>query len=352
MSGSEAKKRKVRLLIQNPPSLGFGGGHVQALMYRKYLRELGYDADFVDFADPKDDFDILHILGMQAGNCLNGINAKKRGKKVVLSSIFYTEANIAAYRLARKIMDSKIFRFSQNRFSLMQELIDVSDAILPNSDAEEEQLKQIFKVDESKMRVIYNGVEPNLFHGVDRALFPDTFKIGRDFILSVANVNRRKNTLNLVKAFLESGLKTKLVLIGNFNYEADAAYCREVQDIITRNSDKVISIQNLHYGDKVLLSAYLNARVYALPSVLETPGLANLEAGLAGCSLVVGDCKPVREYFGDRVRYCKHDDITDIKDKIIAAYREEPRKDLSDFMRNEYSWLKIAGDVARVYESL
>ncbi|MCL5019249.1 MAG: glycosyltransferase family 4 protein [Patescibacteria group bacterium] len=352
-SNKESKQeRSIRLLIQNPASLGFGGGHVQALMYRKYLKQLGLDIDFVDFTDSKDDFDILHILGMQAGNCLNGINARKRGKKIVLSSIFYTEANIPVYKLVSKIMGSGPLNFSQNRFSLMQRLVDASDSILPNSNAEAEQLKRIFKIDESKVMVVRNGIEPELFKGVDKNLFVNKFKIASGFVLSVANINRRKNTLNLIKAFLESGLNTTLVLIGSFNYEADAGYCADVKEIIGKSEGRILHLENLHYGDEVLLSAYLNAKVHVLASILETPGLANLEAGLAGCNLVVGDCDPVREYFNDQVLYCKQSDISDIKNKIISAYNRASDNGLSEFVREKYSWLKIAGDIAGVYDSL
>lgn len=339
-------------MIQNPPSLGFGGGHVQALMYKKYIREIGVGINFVDFSDGEDNFEILHILGMQAGNCLNGMNAKRIGKKIVLSSIFYTEANVLLYGLVNRIMSTSFFSFFQNRFFLMQKLIDSADYILPNSTAEAMQLKKIFKIDKSKIKVVYNGVEPELFHGVDRNLFTEKFRVDSGFVLSVANINRRKNTLNLIKAFIESNLNTKLVLIGNFNYEADASYCAEVKRMIEKNSDKILLINNLHYGDKMLLSAYLNARVHVLASTLETPGLANLEAALAGCNLVVGDCAPVREYFGDRVLYCGHENIADIKEKIILAYHNGLNNDLSEFIVKKYSWQNIAREVVNTYRSL
>ena len=43
----------------------------------------------------------------------------------------------------------------------------------------------------------------------------------------------------------------------------------------------------LDHHDPLLASAYAAARVFALPSWFETPGLAALEAALAGCSVAI-----------------------------------------------------------------
>ena len=51
----------------------------------------------------------------------------------------------------------------------------------------------------------------------------------------------------------------------------------------------------------LLASAYAAARVFALPSWFETPGLAALEAALAGCAVVITPYGSTREYFGDLV---------------------------------------------------
>ena len=70
-------KFRIRLLIQSSASLGFGGGNVVVSMLKKYISKLGYDIDFLDFVDRNDDFDVLHLIGMQPGNCLNGLTANQ-----------------------------------------------------------------------------------------------------------------------------------------------------------------------------------------------------------------------------------------------------------------------------------
>jgi glycosyltransferase involved in cell wall biosynthesis len=352
MEPNKNKTIRIRLMIQNPPSLGFGGGHVQALMYKKYVSRLGYDIDFVNPTDPKDEFDVLHVLGMQAGNCLNAIAAKALGKKIVLSPIFYTEANVPIYSLVNRALSLSQFKFSQNRFYLMQTLANLADISLPNSGAEERQMKKIFKVDSEKSHIIYNGVEPNLFDGVDSRAFANEYHIPLDYMLCVANINPRKNTLRLIKAFIESKVSSTLVLIGNYSGGSSDSYASSVQEAINAHKDKIIRIDNLRYGDKLLLSAYLGATVHILPSILETPGLASLEAGLAGCSLIVGDSLPVREYFSECALFCDPFDVSSIAQKINEAANGMVIGDARHIINEHYVWTIAAQKLANVYDSL
>ena len=74
----------------------------------------------------------------------------------------------------------------------------------------------------------------------------------------------------------------------------------------------------------MLASAYAAARVLALPSWFETPGLAALEAALAGCAVVVTPFGCTREYFGDRVEYARPDRPAEIGRAILRAWRDGP----------------------------
>ena len=98
------------------------------------------------------------------------------------------------------------------------------------------------------------------------------------FVLSVGRIEPRKNTLGLIQAIRRLGLP--LVVIGEAppgceDYERE---CRRA------GLGRVSWLGRLDHHDPLLASAYAAARVFALPSWFETPGLAALEAGLAGCS--------------------------------------------------------------------
>lgn len=67
-----------------------------------------------------------------------------------------------------------------------------------------------------------------------------------------------------------------------------------------------------------LAAWYARASIYALPARYEPFGLSALEAGLAGCVLVLGDIASLREIWGDAALYVPPDDC----DRLEAVLRE------------------------------
>jgi glycosyltransferase involved in cell wall biosynthesis len=63
------------------------------------------------------------------------------------------------------------------------------------------------------------------------------------------------------------------------------------------------------------------AAVYALPARYEPFGLSALEAGLAGCALVLGDVPSLREVWGDAALFVAPDDPRQLADafRTLAA---------------------------------
>jgi glycosyltransferase involved in cell wall biosynthesis len=60
---------------------------------------------------------------------------------------------------------------------------------------------------------------------------------------------------------------------------------------------------------------YARASVFALPSRYEPFGLAALEAGLAGCALVLGDIPTLRELWDGAALFVPPDD----REQLVAA---------------------------------
>ena len=96
------------------------------------------------------------------------------------------------------------------------------------------------------------------------------------FVLSVGRIEPRKNTLGLIRAARR--LELPLVIAGEAppGFERYEAECRRAA------GDRTIWLGRLDHHDPLLASAYAAARVFALPSWFETPGLAALEAALGG----------------------------------------------------------------------
>ena len=176
-------------------------------------------------------------------------------------------------------------------------LLRLADLVLPNSPSEAIQLKRLFGVDASRVRVVPNGVLPAIATAT-----PEIFcrRFGTfPFVLSVGRIEPRKNTLELIRAARR--LELPLVIAGEAppGFERYEAECRHAAAADT------IWLGRLDHHDPLLASAYAAARVFALPSWFETPGLAALEAALAGCAVVITPYGSTREYFGDHVEYAR-----------------------------------------------
>ena len=108
----------------------------------------------------------------------------------------------------------------------------------------------------------------------------------------------------------------------------------------------------LDHHDPLLASAYAAARVFALPSWFETPGLAALEAGLAGCSIAITPYGSTRDYFGDLVEYARPDRVAEIRRAVVKCWEDGPDPRLSRSIATHYLWPNVAQITAEVYDQV
>ena len=111
-------------------------------------------------------------------------------------------------------------------------------------------------------------------------------------------------------------------------------------------------LPRVDHDDPILESAYAAARVLALPSWFETPGLVALEAALAGTAVVVTPHGCTREYFGDRVGYARPDRPSEIARAVADAWAGGPDAGLSAHVGRYYPWSEVARRTAEAYEQV
>jgi glycosyltransferase involved in cell wall biosynthesis len=117
-------------------------------------------------------------------------------------------------------------------------------------------------------------------------------------------------------------------------------------------ADGTIWLGRLEHNDPLLESAYAAARVFALPSWFETPGLAALEAALAGCSVVITPFGSTREYFGDLVEYARPGRPGEIGRALAKCWEDGPHPDLARTVESRYLWPRVARMIAEVYDAV
>ncbi len=100
----------------------------------------------------------------------------------------------------------------------------------------------------------------------------------------------------------------------------------------------------------LLASAYSACDVFVLPSEYETPGIAAMEAALAGAKIVITPFGGTRDYFGDDVIYIDPTSAEDIARGIRAALGREKDTTLRERFRKEFVWDKVGEKTKQVYE--
>lgn len=338
------------VLLQASPAVfqAPGGGEMQLMQTGRHLEARGVAVRPMNpWTDRLEDARLLHLFGMAPDGLALARVARERRVPIVLSPICWFEPRALAALAggaARGALDLALWtarRVTRWRVGWRAELLALADRLLPNSETEAEQLVRLFGVDRRRVAVVPNGVDER-FAQAEAATFREDFG-AEEFVLYVGRVEPRKNVLGLVRAAVRTGLR--LVVIGDA-VPGQAAYRRTCE----RAGGRLVSWwPRMDHDDPRLASAYAAARVFALPSWFETPGLAALEAALAGGRLVLTPYGSTREYFGTMAVYARPGRPAELADRLTHAWQAPAHPGLMRHVRERYTWPVVARRTAEAY---
>jgi len=243
-------------------------------------------------------------------------------------------------------MIGRFVRKTVSTISPTQEALLLADAILPNSNAEIGMLRKEFKIPVSaKLYVIPNAADDRFYYAR-----PETFadKYGLcDYVLYVGRIEPRKNVLSLVRA-LRNEKDLTLVILGSDN-PMETDYVKKVREEARRTEAKTLFIGPLSHESEMLASAYAAAKVFALPSWFETPGIAALEAALAGANVVITDRGGTKEYFKEYAAYVDPSSLDAIRKGVLNSYHADRNSKLKEHVLKNYSWEIVAKKTLKAY---
>lgn len=319
-----------------------GGGETELRQTKLAVEKLGVETDFFDIWRPNNDFDILHVFGSTYHLADFVVAAKKLNMKVIVSSIAYSNKPAFVWCIFKLI--DRVIPFD-TVYTLRKKIYENADLIIPTSQAEAEQLIKYFGINPDRIRVIFNGAD-SLFVNARQDKFIEKYGL-RDFILMVGRINNRKGQLRLLEAASE--LDTEVVFVGDMDPSEPGYYERFVQECA--NNSKIHYLGALR--DRVMLaSAYAAAKVHALPSVAEFPGLVSLEAAVAGTNVVAGYSLPTFEQLGDNIFYCDPLSIKSIRKALMSALRAPRNDEWRKRLAREFTWERVAEDIIEVYKEV
>ncbi|MGI6103946.1 MAG: glycosyltransferase family 4 protein [Patescibacteria group bacterium] len=222
-------------------------------------------------------------------------------------------------------------------------------------------LVKLYGIDESKIKVIYEGCgsNDNLQTAGDKPnsnvksrisnteyRIPDT-----KYIFFVGRLEERKNIIGIVSAFevLKEHYKIphKLVLAGKPGYE----YGKIKEAIANSNYTKeIVELGFVGGGEKKELLK--NADVFVFPTFYEGFGLPILEAQSVGTSVVTSNVSSIPEVAGDSALLVDPNNAEEIADAIYKILTNEKTKEdiIQKGLENvkRFSWEKCAGEVRSI----
>jgi len=362
----------MKVLFQSRTSLysAPGGDLVQMEKTREYLEKQGVKVDIsLDYEPDLSGYDLVHVFNLMEPQdiYLQVMNAKRQGKKVVLSTIYglYTEferkargglfqrvANVLSpYQigyiktLVKSYSDKKMHKgvykmLFKGYYGLMKEIVDNTSVFLPNSHSEMNRVATEFKIKNPAYFSVPNAIDKSVFDMLGG--YSGKYDKYKDCIICAARIEGRKSTLTLVQAVNDSPYK--LVLVGKESTNQK----KFVEQVHKEAGPNIHFLGVLPHNE--LRELYHVAKVHALISWMETPGLSSLEAAAMDCNIVVTPKGDTYDYFGDYAYYCEPDDVPSIRRAIDAAYEADVNPELKEKVLRNYIWEKTAEETIKGYK--
>ncbi|TAK56053.1 MAG: glycosyltransferase, partial [Bacteroidetes bacterium] len=293
-----------------------GGPKTQMLQSKYALEKLGVNVTLFDMWHELDNSkaDLVHLFGANIGTFHFARELHRANIPFVVSPIFYTRRSHTLVNLvteADKVLKN-LGRGFWTDYGLIRSICEWAKIVLPNTTDEALLVEKGFGISKEKICVVPNGVEERFYHA-NPAPFQEKYGI-KDFILNVGHIGpERKNVFRLIQAL--KTINHPAVIIGRIEDSDEARRCLSE----AKQNPRITIIDYLPNDTDLLASAYAACDTFVLPGQFETPGIAALEAALAGAKIVITKHGGTKDYFGNLAEYVEPESVTDIDRGITAA---------------------------------
>ena len=230
------------------------------------------------------------------------------------------------------------------------------DIIVCVSETTKQDVMEILKIPERKLRVVYEAPDPFYSPRSEDNIqkIKEKFNIGGDYLLCVGTREPRKNLERAIIAFAEISrvyADLTLIIAGKYGWGNDSSKFK-VQSAKLESRVKILG-----YVEKEDLPAlYSGAQAFIYPSLYEGFGLPILEAMACGCPVVTSNLGSMKEIAGEAAILVDPVSISGIANgiaKIVGDSKTRNRLINEGQRRNlEFSWEKTAFQTLDIYRSL
>ncbi len=175
--------------------------------------------------------------------------------------------------------------------------LEMADALIAVSEETKDDVMKHFDVDESKIKVIYNGINLEEYASTreDSALKIHGIDPQKPYVLFVGRITRQKGIIHLVNAIQYMDPDIQVVLCAGAPDTEEIA--KEMEDSVAevqKQRDNVIWIDEM-LDKKDVIQLYSHATVFCCPSIYEPFGIINIEAMACKTAVVASAVGGIKE---------------------------------------------------------
>lgn len=233
-----------------------------------------------------------------------------------------------------------------------------ADKILVVSDFTKRELMKYLGVEKSKIQVMYNGVDTEIFQIYDKGeveKIKEKYKIPKEYFLYLGTLEPRKNIARMLDAYAmlkkEQPNAPKFVLAGRKGWMYDEIF----EKVKTYGLEEdVIFTGYIEQEDAPLLMN--GAKAFLFVSLYEGFGMPVLEAMACGTPVITADAASMPEVIGDCGLLADPMSAESIKECMAKIVNDEV--DIEDMTKRalkrceDFTWEKAAKVVREVMESV
>jgi alpha-maltose-1-phosphate synthase len=179
--------------------------------------------------------------------------------------------------------------------------IEMADAVIAVSEGTKADVMRLFNVDEKRVRIIYNGIDPDEYRPTDAtdAIKQYGIDMTRPYVLFVGRIARQKGIIHLVRAIRYLDPDTQVVLCAGApdTPEIAAEMLQAVEAARAQNSH-IVWIDTM-VPKSAVYQLYSHAAVFCCPSIYEPFGIINLEAMACETPVVASAVGGIKEVVVD-----------------------------------------------------